>query len=270
MKALALVLLIPVATVAADNNGRGTRAIGLGNAFAAVADNSWAVSYNAAGLSQCNSFQASAFYVPQQFDLPELRTTALSASCRIKPGGVGILIEQFGFDLYKTTTLQLGYGFFLGPTVALGATVDWEHVFIARYGTANSATLDIGCMGWPTPELTLGFALRNVTAATIGSRRERLPQNGLLGISYTPMKGFLIVSEIEKEPQYPLIIKAAIEQSVLGFLSVRCGVSNNPDRFSAGFAIRYDGVEFGYAGYSHADLGWTHQIELTVRLDTQQ
>jgi hypothetical protein len=199
MKALVLVLLIPVATIAADNNGLGTKAIGLGNAFAAVADNSWAVSCNAAGLSQCNSFQASAFYVPQQFGLPELRTTALSASCRIKPGSVGILIEQFGFDLYKTTTLELGYGFFLGPTIALGASAEWERISIARYGAANSATLDIGCMGWPTPELTLGFALRNVTAATIGDRRERLPQDVLFGVSYTPLKGFLIVSEVERE-----------------------------------------------------------------------
>jgi hypothetical protein len=270
MKAFALVLIIPALAVAVDNNGRGTKALGLANAFVAVADNSWGVSYNPGGLVQCNSFQASVFYIPQQFGLSELRTTALSASYCIKPGTVAVLIEQFGFDLYKTTTLQLGYGFFLGPTIALGASVDLEHTSISRYGAANSATLDLGFMGWPTPALTLGFALKNVTAARIGNRGDRLPQYVLLGASYTPLKGFVIVSEIEKELEFPIVVKAGIEQSITGFLSLRCGVSNNPDKFSAGFAVRYAGVEFGYAGYSHTDLGWTHQVDLTFRLDGSQ
>ncbi len=270
MKALVLVLLIPATAIAADHYGRGTKAIGLGNAFVAVADNPWAVAYNTAGLAQCKTFQASAFYVPQQFGLPELRTTALSASFAIKPGTVGILIERFGFDLYNTSTFECGYGFFAGPTIAVGATVGVDRVSIARYGAATGTTLDLGCMGWPTPELTLGFVLRNVTAATIGSTRERLPQNVLFGVSYTPIEGFLLVAEVEKDLQFPVVVKAGVEQNVLDLLSLRCGMSNNPDKFTAGFAVKYAGIEFGYAGYSHPDLGWTHQIDLIVRVDGPQ
>ena len=35
---------------AMENNGRGTKAIGMANAFVAVSDNCWAISYNPAGL----------------------------------------------------------------------------------------------------------------------------------------------------------------------------------------------------------------------------
>ncbi len=266
MKALAVVLLIPaVAFAAPDNNGRGTKAIAFANAFVAVADNPWAVSYNAAGLAQLRSVQASAFYVPQQFGLPELRTTAMSASYYVKPGTVGVMIEQFGFDLYHTTDLSVGYGFFLGPTVAVGVSANAQRISIERYGAATNATVDVGLLGWPTPDLALGFSVKNVTAATLGNRRERLPQYVLFGASYSPLKDFLIVSEIEKEAQFPLVIKTGIEQVIQGFLSLRFGIANNPDKFSGGIAVRYAGVEFGYAGYSHPDLGWTHQIELTVR-----
>ena len=265
MKALVRVLLIPLGVVVAENNGRGTKALGMADTFVAVADNPWGVSYNAAGLAQCRSFEMSAFIVPRQFGLPELRTTAASASYGIKPGGAGILIEQFGFELYRTTTVQLGYGFFLGPTFALGATAGLQRTSIERYGATTSKTLDLGFMGWPTPNVTLGFALKNVTASTIGEHRERLPQSALFGVAYTPVEGFLITSEIEKELQFPLVVKVGIEQTFLSFLSVRCGVSDNPEKFSAGFAVRWSGVEFGYAGYSHPELGWTHQVELSFR-----
>src|SRR5664279_1875174 len=59
-----------------ENNGRGTKAIGMANAFAAVSDNCWAIDYNPAGLAGITAIQCSAFIVPDQFGLQELRTTA--------------------------------------------------------------------------------------------------------------------------------------------------------------------------------------------------
>ncbi len=265
MKALGIVLLLPLTVVAAQDNGVGTKSIGMANAFVAVADDSWGISANAAGLVQCRGFVASAFFIPQQFGLPELRTIAASASFPVNPGTAAILVEQFGFELYRTTTIRIGYGILVSPVFALGVTAGLQRVAIQRYGSTTTKTVDLGCMGWPAPEIALGFALRNVTAATIGVQRERLPQSVHFGMTYSPLGGFSITSEIEKELQFPVVVKAGIDQTVLGFLSLRCGISDNPDKFSAGFAIRCAGVEFGYAGYSHTDLGWTHQLELTAR-----
>jgi len=265
MKAHAIFLVIPLTLFAHENNGRGTKAIGLANAFVAVADNPWAVSYNPAGLAQLITPEFSAFFVPQQFGIPQLRTIALSGACTINPGTAGAFVEQFGFDLYKTTDVGLGYGLAINNSISIGVTTELEQVSIDRYGTSHTLTFNGGLQGKPLPGLSIGFCLTNLSAATISQNRERLPQTMFLGASFSPVEGFTIVSELEKEVEFPLVAKFGVEEEFFGFLSLRCGVADNPDKFSAGIAVRYSEFEFGYAGYSHPDLGWTHQIELTLR-----
>jgi hypothetical protein len=266
MKALAIILVVPLVSLSAhENNGRGTKAIALANAFVALADNPWAVSYNPAGLPQVCSPEVATFYIPQQFGIPELRTISISGSYAVNPGTVGAFIEQFGFDLYRTTSVGLGYGVSLEGGVSVGAAIDVERTSIARYGVSNDVTLDVGLLGRPLDKLTIGFCLKNITASRIGLNQERLPQYLTIGTCYTPFKDFCLVTEVEKDIQFPLVVKAGIEETFFEFLSVRCGVANNPDKFSAGIAIRYSSIEFGYAGYSHSDLGWTHQIEVAIQ-----
>jgi hypothetical protein len=266
MKALAFVVLIFFSIApAAENNGRGTKAIALGNAFVAVADNAWAISYNPAGLSQTRNFQASAFFVPQQFGIPELRTTALAATIPLTFGSLGLAAGQFGFDLYRVNDISVGYGVNIDEHVSVGVAISATKTSIARYGSSVNGTLDLGLSGKILKDFFIGFAIQNVTASTIGQAHERLPQNALLGGAYRVSEGFLVVGELEKDTQYPLVLKAAIEQRFFNFLSLRCGIANNPDKFSTGISVEYSSLEFGYAGYSHSDLGWTHQIDLTVK-----
>jgi hypothetical protein len=266
MKALAVVLVVPFAFLSAhENNGRGSKAIAIANAFVALADNPWAVSYNPAGLAQLLTPEVSAFYVPQQFGIPELRTISLSGAYNVDPGTVGALVEQFGFDLYRTTDFSLGYGISVDSGISVGTSVEVERMFIERYGVSHSTTFNVGLLGRPFNNLAMGFCFKNVSATTIGANHERLPQYLMIGVCYSPFKDFCLVTEMEKDVQFPLVIKAGIEEQFFDFLSLRCGVSNNPDKFSAGIAVRYSTVEFGYAGYSHPDLGWSHQIEVSIR-----
>lgn len=266
MKALAIILVIPFATLFAfDNNGRGTKATSLANAFVGLADNSWAISYNPAGLAQILSPEISTFFVPQQFGISELKTVSLSAACRIGPGTIGALAEQFGFDLYHTTDFALAYGYSIDSSFSVGAAVDVQRTSIDRYGASNTFLLDVGFLGKPISNLSVGVCVKNLTATTIGVNHERLPQYFLLGVCYSPVKDFSLVSEVEKDPRFPLVLKAGVEQKFLDFLSLRCGIANNPDKFSAGVSIQFTTFEFGYAGYSHSELGWTHQLEIKAR-----
>jgi len=266
MKALALFLLVSFTVVSAqDNNGRGVKATSLANAFVALADNSWAVAYNPAGLARITSPEISVFFVPQQFGIPELRTVSLSGAWKTSYGTPGASVEQFGFELYRTTDIRLGYGLSLDSIVNIGATVNVGQISIAGYGATHTYTVDVGLLGEPVHNVAIGFCARNVSAATIGKDRERLPQYLLLGICYRPFDGFSLVSEAEKDLEFPLVLKTGLEQRFFEFLSFRCGVSNNPDKFSAGIAVRCSVFEFGYAGYSHPELGWTHQIEISMR-----
>ncbi|HEY6950792.1 MAG TPA: hypothetical protein VI758_00210 [Bacteroidota bacterium] len=271
MKALAFLILIPFVILrAGENNGRGTKAIATANAFVAVADNPWAVSYNAAGLIQIRSPEFSAFYIPQQFGLPELKTTSLAAAFPIFGGSTGIIVEQFGFELYRTIDFELGYGIALNKRFSVGATFNLERESIKGYGASSNITVDVGLLGKPFDNLAIGFAMNNLTAARAGRGRERLPQVVHFGVRYTPFADFFLSSELEKDVDFPLVFKAGIEERFFDFLDMRFGASNNPDKICAGFAVHYGMFEFGYAGYSHTDLGWTHQIELSIRWNDRE
>jgi hypothetical protein len=74
---------------------------------------------------------------------------------------------------------------------------------------------------------------------------------------------------MEKDIRYPASIKWGIEQIVFDVLAFQAGVANNPEKYSAGITVKYSFFEFGYAGYSHLDLGWTHQIEISFKLDDE-
>lgn len=262
-----LLSLIPVmGSARSDQNGRGARSIAMANSFVAVANGPWAVYHNPAGLTQLSQLNVSAFLVPGQFGLPELRTQSIAAALPFFFGTVGAMVEQFGFSLYKETNVSISCARRIDWGVSAGLTLNLQRLSIERYGSSQFLTLDIGLLAEADPSLQFGFAYRNVTATTIGASGEQLPQSLLLGTRYSPLRDFLITMEVEKDIRFPAIVKGGIEQQLFHLLALRFGVSNNPDKFSFGLAVRYSLFEFAYAGYTHPQLGVTHQIEINFEL----
>jgi hypothetical protein len=227
-----------------ENNGRGVKAIGMANAFVAVSDNLWAVNYNPAGLTQVTGIQCSAFIVPNQFGLPELQTTSFAAAVPLSFATVALKAEKFGFDLYQETEVGMAFAF----------KVD------------QNTILNGGILAYALKNVKVGFNFNNIMGATVGRTREKLPQLFAIGTCWSPLKDLLLSLEMEKDIRYPASIKWGIEQIVFDALAFHAGVANNPEKYSAGITVKYSFFEFGYAGYSHFDLGWTHQIEISLRL----
>jgi hypothetical protein len=252
---------------AGENNGRGAKAIGMANAFVAVADNPWAIQYNPAGLSRIPSLQISGFIIPQQFDMPELRTTALAMALPLKEASLGAAIDRFGFDLYNETTVSIGTGTALSKNIFCGVALNYHRLAIAGYGSTGTYSADAGVLAEIIPSVMLGGCFKNITNASVVKGEDDLPQIFSVGVAWKPMSDLLLTSEIEKDIRYAASIKAGIEKTFFNLLALRFGIANNPDKYSAGFAVTYAGMEFGYAGYSHTELGWTHQIELSFQFN---
>ena len=100
----------------------------------------------------------------------------------------------------------------------------------------------------------------------MGVQSEQLPQIFSMGMCYEITEHSRLAIELEKDKRYPIIKKFGFEQQLFDVLSFRLGMSDNPDKFSCGIGVRAAGFEFSYAGYSHPQLGWTHQVELSVLL----
>ena len=250
-----------------ENNGLGTKAIGMANAFVAISDNCWAINYNPAGLAGLTAFQCSAFIVPEQFGLQELQTTALAAATPLSFATIGIQAENFGFDLYKEMEFALALAVKVDRNISTGLSFQYHRLDIARYGTAGSFSIHGGLIARVLKNVDVGFSVHNITDATLGRTDEKMPQVYSLGACVSPFYDFHVSIEMEKDIRFPASIKMGIEQIIFEVIALRAGTANNPDKYSFGIAARYSFFEFGYAGYSHPDLGWTHQIELSFKLD---
>jgi hypothetical protein len=252
-----------------ENNGRGTKAIGMANAFVAVADNLWAVEYNPAGLTQVTDIQGSAFIIPSQFGVPELRTTAFAAAVPFSFATVALDVEKYGFDLYKETEIGMAFGLKLDRNISGGISLNLHRLDIAHYGSSQNVVFNGGILATALKDVKIGFNLNNIMGATIGSLGEKLPQLFSFGTCWSPVYNLLLSLEMEKDIRYPVSLKCGIEQIVFDVLAFHAGVANNPEKYSAGITLHYSIFEFGYAGYSHPDLGWTHQIEIAFKLDQE-
>ncbi len=247
----------------------GTKATAMGNAFVAYADDVWATNVNPAGLQQLSSFQASLYVAPAPFGLTELRTFACAAGLPLDHVALGIVIEQFGFDLYKETNLRLGLARNIDWGVSAGVTINIRRFDIARYGSSTIALIDVGLLAEAHPTLAFGFSMKNLNGARVGADAQRLPQAFFLGARYFPLESFTMAVELEKEARHQPMLKVGFEQKVFGLLSLRAGVTDDPNSISAGFGARTSLFEFGYAGSSHPELGWSHQLELVIRLSQE-
>ena len=268
--ALRTVLLLSVISTIAqsgfERNGLGTRAIALANAYVAIADDPWAVYYNPAGLARISSVQMSAFFSPAQFGMTELRTVCAGATLPLSFCTCGVVIDGFGYDVYRETSLSCAFGVMVSDWISLGATTHFGRITIEGYGTASALVFDAGGIASVTEDVRLGWCWKNVTQTTVGALSERLPRILSMGVCYGITEHSRLAVELEKDVRYPIIKKFSFEQQLLDVFSVRLGISDNPDKFSCGLGVRVAGIEFSYAGYSHPQLGWTHQVELSVSL----
>ena len=250
-----------------ENNGRGIKAIGMANAFVAVSDNLWAVNYNPAGLTQVTGIQCSAFIIPNQFGLPELRTTALAAAVPFSFATFALKAEKFGYDLYKETEVGIAFAARLDQNISGGLSLNLHRLDIVRYGSTQNIILNGGILAYALKTVKIGFNFNNMMGATVGRMGEKMPQLVTLGTCWSPLDDLLLSLEMEKDIRFPASMKWGIEQKVFEVLAFHAGVSNNPEKYSAGISVKYSIFEIGYAGYSNLDLGWTHQIEISFILD---
>jgi len=250
-----------------DGRGNGTRAVALSNACVALTGDPWVVQRNPASLAGLDAMQVGMFYAPQLYGIKELRTLAAAAAVQVPVGGAGVSVEQFGFDLYREMFVTAGWGFDAAGGLSAGLGVSLQSLSISHYGRGTRWAAGVGILAKLAEELNLGASVHNVASTTLGPQGDRLPTIFTTGVSWIPLRGLILTSELEKDLLYPVSARIGIEQVVWGVLALRGGISTDPDEVSAGFSVDVSGLEFGYAGFHHAELGWTHQIDLVFRME---
>jgi hypothetical protein len=261
---LAVILCLQTAHAGFERRDQGARPIGMGGAFVALADNVWAIAFNPAGLSRLHGDEVSAFYSPQPFGLKELSFASFALVHPISRGSFGLLVNRFGFELYREVSGIFAYSNSYKDAFSFGIDLTYNSLTIKGYGSASAIGVDVGLLTTVLAGLRWGFFASNINAPTIGQVKEKLPQMYSSGLSYSPTKGLLLDVDVVKDVRYPTLIRGGIEYDIVDAVSLRAGVGSNPTKFSSGFGVHYSLIHFDYAMTTHPDLGLSHQISVAV------
>ena len=242
----------------------GAKPISLGGAFTSLANNSNAVYFNPAGISQIPFREVSVFYSPAPFGLKELANGSVNYVEPTKFGAFGLSAKTYGFELYKEITVTATYSNNYKKKIFYGANINYYNLKIQNYGSASTFGIDIGGLAYLTDFLRWGFAAFNLNRPKIGTQDDKLPQVYRTGVSIQPRKELNFVLDVEKDTRYTASVKAGIEYSLYDMIDLRAGIGTEPTKFSGGVGLYYSIFEIDYGFYNHQDLGLTHQGTITI------
>ena len=271
--------------------GAGNRALALGGAFAAVADDASAALWNPGGLGWVSrrEFQAThtnliGLGFNEQYAslvLPSWRWGVGAVTFR--HFGVGGVEERDDRNLLLSDDLSdqeleiaLGYGRSLGNAWSVGGAVKMQRQSLAGYSDTGIG-LDLGLLVRPllvagsraeaAENLTLGLAVRNAIEPAIRLDEESVPDPGGVraGLAYTSELGantaLLAAIDIEKTAAMDSRFHAGLEARLYSRLAVRLG--SNAGTLVAGTGVRWRDVTVDYA-FEDSRLGSVHRVGVSL------
>ena len=294
---MALVLaspwLVPPEAHAQDGGSRsafaqgvGNRALGMGGAFVALADDASGLLWNPGGLSRAPRFEVQAgqasYFAPGVSEtyltavLPSWRWGGAAATFRhIGVGGIEQRDDRNqvvgGSISDSQSEFAFGYGRPVNENWSVGAAFRARHQDLAGY-SANGFGVDLGVTGRPslpfgrsdwTENVIWGLALTNVVKPTLRLNQESVgdPMTVRSGLAYRiPLSGFTQVTaalDLEKPAGLGSSVHAGVEMQVLSQFGLRAGM--NRGRMTAGTSFRWRDFACDYA-YESRTLEPVHRV----------
>jgi hypothetical protein len=270
-----LILLLLAATAGAQESasvlklGVGGRALGLGGAYTAIADDVSAVSWNPAGLSNLSKRElgamhgelpAGARYDFFGFAQPLRYGTLGFGALHLAQGSVtgrddaGRLTGDYSAS---DTALSLSYGARIRG-VGLGVTA--KHVRTSVADRSQSAVgFDAGA-SYGLGQTRLGFAAQNLGNAT-------LPMSLTGGAAYVLPVGLTVAADLRYRPRLGESEFAfGTEYAILPQLSLRGGYGTSKmGGINTGFGLKVHGYSLDYSITPFGELGTAQRISLGAR-----
>ena len=190
----------PLTFAAFNDIGVGARPLGLGGAFVALADDSNAPNYNAAGLAYIEEIQIGATHAQRFSGLITYNTIGgiiPLGSVGTLGANIGILAEDS--EIYQEQTIRFSYGNTIFKQLGVGAnlklfgiTYDEENEFVIEnpyFSQTSSSALsfDVGLIAKPFNSLSIGISVENLLPADISisdAHTDSVPQNIRAGLVY--------------------------------------------------------------------------------------
>ena len=267
--------------------GSGARALGLGGAFTAVANDATSTIWNPAGLPAVNDLTVTLASTPMSLDR---KHNFIGLIKKVGKGGLGVSVINAGVDditsydrngartgsfNHNSNAFALSYGHHLG-VVALGASA---RMYMDSFGdhssTSGFAGADIGLLGGNRARtFSYGIAARNLGGA-IGDNEVPIIVAG--GLAYRVLHKHVATFSVDVQHQVLEIgesttsLHLGTEYLIAKTFAIRGGSRLTEDRaqFFGGFGVNVGGLQLDYAlkaiessVYDDID-GGTHFVSLS-------
>ena len=248
----------------------GAKQISLSHSDVALANDAYSIFNNPAGLSQQNWREFSIYYSPSPFGISKLANGSAVYHEPTDFGSFAIAYSNYGLNLYKESSLFVSYSRMISNNFFLGITLNYKTLSIQNYGNDSTVKILFGGLAYLSNNLRIGFALDNIARSTFGVSENQIPIIFDIGLSYNIIDELTINAALQKEIDMNSSIRIGVDYQIIKYLNLRVGAMNEPSSFSAGIGINYSFFEIDYAIFNHQDLGFTHQLGITLQFGSDK
>jgi hypothetical protein len=297
----ASILLVPFLQIPAWSSASGTsgasilniplgaRAISMGEAYTALADDASSLYWNPAGIAILNQSEASFAY---NHFINDLTYQNASVAMPLENGGLGASVSYLsygnidGFEADGTPAGSvnaysavgtLGAGW-LGNYWSAGVNVKGIQESLADV-KANGFATDLGATVVYPHEVKGGTLRLATTVRNIGpgikfiDQSDPLPQQWRVGLAAVQMlnKKLNLSMDYGKERDASGAVYFGTEYWLISHLALRAGYAGTDSEGSgirAGVGLKFKDISFNYAYSGYGDLGFSHVYELSMRFGT--
>ncbi len=274
----------------------GARALGMGGAYSAVANDAVGIMYNPAGLGYMTKRHLSAQYA-QLFNIDNLHNSFVAYAQPDKGfGAAGLALtntsatfeasdENSEDKAYTETMISYTFARRVGRVTSIGLTLkgliirsDFDYGVGAneRTGNAGGGGFDVGVIFRPFADVAFGFSMRDAYTKLNWDRggSEKLPIQFRTGIAAMPVStpGLIVALDLAgDEDTYAYDLALGGEYTVREVLALRAGISRIlPEEESRtvpsfGVGILFYSIQFNFAYSDDGELGSTTRFDLKIK-----
>ena len=265
---ISFVIIFLSTNIYADNYPTGASNLGVANSTVAV-PNLWSSFHNQGSLGFFEGMQVGLYY-ENRFNIPEFGVKSFAFAMNTKPGTFAIDFTSFGFSKFSDNKIGLAYGMKLSDYIAVGIQLDYFYIQQeSYYGNIGAIAGEIGILANPFDDFYVGAHVFNPWRTKISENQdERLPTILRLGFAYDFSEEMKFSSEIEKDLDYPTMLKSGLQYEPVQNFILRTGVSFSGKNTFIAFGLGYlfKNVSLDISFENHPVLGFKSGVSVMYRI----
>ena len=266
--------------------GVGARALGMGSAFTAVADNADAPYWNPAGLGSVSSSEITTMQTRLSSDTDHYYVSyvrpAFGGTLGISWVQVGLAniaqtsaevdqhneVQTLGMFSYFSNAYLLAYGRQLSDRLSVGLTGKYLTSDMAGIGGGQASGFSVSPgLLLSLPRLKVGLKIDElINQQTWGTGTvERVPPTLRLGLAYQGLAGSLFACDVSQTVRtgYSPAVTLGYEGAIYRGIAFRAGFGSSGLTAGAGFAFQHAVVDYAYVNQPSLSRDNVHRISLS-------